>query len=278
MHSRSRKKGRSLKKTLPFALRQRLAYIEEVLFWTGEAARLHLRDYFQISPQRAALDFAVYRKLHPSNLRYDAAIKRYIPSSEFSPHYYSPELERALFRWSAVEAVPRFHRPWDVNTVRNLVLAIRRRRRCRVLYHSLKSETTSYREVSPHTFVDDGARWHVRAFDHTTSKWCDLVLGRIEKAKMIDAKARPAIEDADWTSFVSFQAIPSRNLAPAARKALARDYGAIRDVLTIRIRNALSFYAAENLGLLRFPRSRWEASSASKPLLPRLHSGARAIE
>lgn len=252
--------------------------MEEVLFWAGEVARFHLQGQFRISPQRAALDFAAYRKLHPSHLHYDPAIKRYVPTERFVPIYYTPEIEQALRRWATVETLPRFERTCDVTSVRRIVIAIRRNRRCRVLYRSISSESVTYREVSAHTFVNDGARWHVRVFDHTTSKWCDLVLGRIEEAEITATEARPASEDKAWAAHVTLQAIPSRTLKPAARRTLAGDYGMLKGVLTIGVRRALSFYLAVNLGLLRFAQSRFEPTAKSRHLLRQLRESAAGVE
>lgn len=281
MPSRSKKAeagSKKKRKLLPFALTQRLAYIEEVLFWVGEVARFHLQDQFRISPQRAALDFAAYRKLHPSHLHYDSAIKRYVPTERFVPSFYVPDIDRALPRWATVESVPQFERSCNVGGVRILVAAIRRNRRCRLLYRSLNSESTSYREVSAHTFVNDGARWHVRVFDHTSSKWCDLVLGRIESVELMASAARPAAEDEAWVAHVKVQAKPSRALKPAAQKALSDDYRMSRGVLTTEVRKALSFYVAVNLGLLRFDRARFEPTTNTRAFLREIRGNAGSIE
>jgi hypothetical protein len=269
MPSRNKpKKGASRSESaLRFALLQRLGYLEELLFWLGEAARFHLQERFRISAQRAALDFAFYRQLHPRNLRYDAVRKRYLPTTGFRPHYYQPDIPAALRRWSAAVSVPQFERPLKPEVVRGIVHAIARGQRCTVQYRSVNSGTTTWREVSAHTFVDDGVRWHVRVFDHGSRKWCDLVLGRIVNVEASDVSSLGVSEDDDWGKEVQIKATPSPALSADARRALCEDYGAADGTLRVTTRKALVFYAAANLGLLRFERPRWEAEGAETRVL-----------
>ncbi len=257
---------------VPLALRRRLAFIEEVLFWSGEAARFHLQERFEISPQRAALDFAAYRKLHSRQLRYDARRKRYVPTPTFAPRYYEVDLTSALRTWAPTESVPRLERAWEVDAVRVLVQAIRSNLRCSVKYRSMSGSDRVLREISPHTFVDDGERWHVRVYDHSTEKWCDLVLGRIEAAEVLPKEALRRGSDQDWEEFITLSFRPSAHLAETAQKGLAADFAAHDRKLVVHVRRALSFYVAARLGVLRFGPARWRPDRRSAAFIESLKS------
>ena len=66
--------------------------------------------------------------------------------------------------------------------------AIHKRVLLKIAYVSLSSGL-SERLIIPHTLVDNGLRWHVRAFDRKHDQFRDFVLTRIKDANLSDPSA-----------------------------------------------------------------------------------------
>ncbi len=253
-----------------FPVRQRLAYIEEVLFWRGRVCRRDLQERFGISNQKAALDFAAYNRIAPGRIAYDASLKRYLATPRFNPAFYSPDAPSALTSWATVETVPALARPLNATALRALVIAAHEGLQCRVRYRSMHSGTFSWRTVSPHAFAFNGERWHARVYDHTTAKWCDLVLGRVEASEVREAPGEPASADREWVTMAKLTFRVNRSLLTQQQLTLLRDFGAQRGVITLQVRRAMIFYVAARLGILRYPIGWLLARTETRQLLRQL--------
>jgi hypothetical protein len=62
---------------------QRLAFIEERLFWLGEVNRTDLVRRFGVSMSQASGDIARYLALAPAGVGYDKSAKRYVAAGAF---------------------------------------------------------------------------------------------------------------------------------------------------------------------------------------------------
>jgi len=63
--------------------------------------------------------------------------------------------------------------------------AIYRRKVLEIKYLSLSSGYKA-RQIAPHALVDNGKRWHVRAFDRENNRFSDFVINRIQFAHALD--------------------------------------------------------------------------------------------
>jgi hypothetical protein len=251
------------------SLQQQLEYIEFKLYWENEICRQDLMSFFGVSRPQASILFRRYQELAPGNLVYDLSSKRYVRSRTFTPMLITPEPESYFQHLLASMsppsdglpsfsdmAVPCDHPPAlerrvDPAVLQKIIEATRHRHSLRILYQSMRSQTPSMRIISPHAFVHDGQRWHVRAHCMQSGGFRDFVLIRIAVvAGREDVTADPA-EDTEWheTGEVLIGAHPG--LSPFQREIIERDYGMVEGVRKVRMRRALIFYFLQRLGLLR---------------------------
>ncbi|EJW11572.1 hypothetical protein A33M_3015 [Rhodovulum sp. PH10] len=253
--------------SLRWSVEQRLAFVDERLFWLGEVNRTDLVRRFGISMSQASGDIARYLEKNPAGVSYDKSAKRYVAGENFAPVIGPPDATRLLGEMRlvglgsiAVEdtmlgALPPFagtplpERAVDPLVLRAVWHAIRDRLALSVTYQSMSRPTATRRIVSPHALANDGFRWHVRAHDRDSETFRDFVLGRLgDPAPAGPADARPE-DDVEWHTIVPLVIAPHPGLTRAQAKAIAIDYGITGKTATIPVRRALLFYALKRLGL-----------------------------
>jgi hypothetical protein len=253
---------------------QRLAFIEERLFWLGEVNRTDLVRRFGVSMSQASGDIGRYLALAPAGVGYDKSAKRYVAGEGFRPALAPPDARRFLGELRLIDlgvlaaadtmlgvlppfaAAPVPERAVDPFVLRAVLRAIRERRALDALYQSMSRPHPLRRVIEPHALAHDGFRWHARAFDRESGEFRDFVLGRLSKAKTAEPAASAAKDDADWHTFIALIIAPHPDLTPAQARAIAMDYGIRGRSTTIKMRRALLFYALRRLGLDVAPGSR----------------------
>jgi hypothetical protein len=252
---------------LRWSVEQRLAFIEERLFWLGVVNRTDLVRRFGVSMSQASGDINRYLAFDPADVTYDKSAKRYAAGEEFKPVVATPDASRYLGELRLVDlgvispvetvlgTVPAFaatpvpERRIDPFVLRTVLRGIRERRSLDATYQSMSRPEPTRRLIDPHALAFDGFRWHARAFDQQTGAFRDFVLGRLSRPKPGEPARSAASDDHDWLTFVDLVIAPHPGLTPAQASAIAIDYG-IRDCSTsIRVRKALLFYALRRLGL-----------------------------
>ena len=255
--------------------RDRLAFIDLRVRFTGEIRRQDLSTRFGIQAAAATRDIAQYKDIAPRNLNYDPRGKVYARGEWFRPVFDFP-VERVLtwlgqgfgdgepLRFKPLvpceDAAP-LNRP-DLETLSVLTRAIHRKGVVEIAYRSLSSGLNT-REIVPFALADNGLRWHVRAFDRANARFGDFVLTRIAKAKELDGPAAEGellLADEQWARIVDLEVVPHPGIRWA--KAIEADYAMHDGVLRLRTRAALAGY------LLR----RWSIDcSANHSLDPAAH-------
>ena len=120
--------------------------------------------------------------------------------------------------------------------------AINSKKAIECLYTSLTSGTTS-KVLIPHSIVNNGARWHVRAFDRTKKQFRDFVTTRIECPKILQPLTKPeesADKDTPWQTIYDIILAPHPKLKYP--KAIELDYAMENGQLKLEIRAALLGY------------------------------------
>lgn len=238
------------------AQRERLAYIDYKVFFTGELRRADLESRFGIALAAATRDLTCYRGLAPLNLVYDASAKLYTMGERFTP-IFPLAVERAL-AWlrqgygdslalNIDHQVPTdgadLLAPPPMVILGVVARAIHRRLALKINYLSLTSGA-SVREIVPLALVDNGLRWHVRAYDRKNSRFGDFVINRISSPEVA---ARPMANDealsadGQWNQAIELVLVPHPGLTHPA--AVAADYGMAGSVLSILTRAAVAGYA-----------------------------------
>ena len=236
--------------------RERLSYIDFCLYFHAEVSRGDLESRFGISVAAASRDISCYKGLAPENLTYDGSEKTYRIGKSFRP--VNPfQIERVL-SWlrqgfgdglslgveqSIQSDFANQLAPPSIETLGLLARAMASHQALVVRYLSLSSGS-SQREIVPLAFVDNGLRWHIRAFDRKNQRFGDFVVNRIASARQSDNSPNEhesLSADVQWNRFVRLEIVPH----PGVRYPLAveADYGMLNGVLIAETRASTAGYA-----------------------------------
>jgi WYL domain len=216
---------------------ERLRFIDEELFWTGEITRRSIEQSFGVSEETAKSDLRDYRRGYAGDLKPDPQDNIYRVPIDFVPRLARPDAE-AYLDWLArletapvaVAAVPGVDRlTVDRTILQSIVRAIREGCEIDIDYRSPRAATARRYRIFPHALLHDGFRWSVRchirgeAGDH----WGEMVLDRIEEvaAETWPAAAGLAGGDEDWQSIIEVELVPNPKLDAAARSLIEAQYG-----------------------------------------------------
>ena len=228
----------------------RLVYIDFRLYFLGELSRADLMDRFSIGGAGATRDIALYRQCAPTNLELDGATKVYRPTKGFRP-LFEHSVTRALTALSQgygevapskVEPLVRSDYPFLISRPKTEILAmvsraIHRQLALRVAYSS-NTSGAGEREIVPFALVNNGVRWHVRAFDRKSTSFRDFVLTRIRHADLLESSHAQPNErpenDAQWSRIIELELM----IHPAVERpeVIAQDYYLVDGVLRVKVR------------------------------------------
>jgi hypothetical protein len=238
---------------LGFAQKQRLAYIDFSLMFKGAIFRQDLINRFEVGLSAASRDLTIYKDLASNNLNYDTKEKRYFQTEQFKP-VFEHDAKRTLVKLAndisdGFDAIGDIHFPVeapsslnvpDIFIVARLVQAILNNKAVSVIYTSLSSGS---RELVPHSIVDNGLRWHVRAFDRKSQSFRDFVLTRISKVSIKNTpETHELVEvDQEWQRLITLQLVPHPKNVDYPT-AIEMDYGMENSQLLIKVRAAMAGY------------------------------------
>jgi hypothetical protein len=241
--------------------RDRLAFVELRVRFIGQMRRQDLVARFGIQSAAASRDLALYRELAPGNIVYDTRGKSYVLGPDFRPVFDFPA-ERVL-SWLtrgfgdgepmhlkvpftnavlASEYPSRLTQP-DLDVLASVTRAIHQACPLAIEYYSITSGRTE-REIVPFALIDNGLRWHVRAFDRKTQEFRDFVITRIRNPVVL--KGQPVAphemsdQDIQWTRIVELELVPHPD--QPRPEITEMDYGMQDGVLRIRLRAATAGY------------------------------------
>ncbi|WP_108651983.1 WYL domain-containing protein [Dongshaea marina] len=218
--------------------RERLWLIDFLAQFKGELTRNDVVKRFGVTLSNATIDLALYRKLAPENIHYDARSKTYQRTQSFVPLFdYEPLKTLSTLSEGVSEGFhsgptpvsisPSHHlnQP-DLEILASVCRAIHFRQALRASYISLTSGETE-RELVPHSLVDTGQRWHVRAYCRKRQEFRDFVLTRFtqicSEGLTIDSEQESVECDNDWNAKVTLTLIPHPGVS--FPEAIERDYG-----------------------------------------------------
>ena len=252
-----------------WATRQRLQYIEIMAWYTGVVTRSDVARAFGLSDPAATKDLKLYSNLAPGNLVYNHSVFGFVPNDAFSAVFadltpavvlpiiaanlavangpYGDELVYGL----ATASLPLPERLPGPQILAQITRAIHGRRKLRVSYRSLSDrDSETMRILEPHTLVNTGLRWHVRAYNVETCDFRDFVLSRVMEAECLETPAESGEQyDDDWVESVSLSLAPHAGLDAARRESLLLDYGASGEVIEVNVRRALLGYVLQRLNV-----------------------------
>jgi len=252
-----------------WATRQRLQYIEVMAWYTGVVTRSDVARAFGQSDPAATKDLKLYSDLAPGNLVYNHSVFGFVPGDGFAavfadltPAAVLPVIAANLavangpYGDELIYGLPTASLPLPARlpgpqTLAQITRAIHGRRKLRVGYRSLSTrESGAERVLEPHTLVNTGLRWHLRAYSEDTCDFRDFVLSRITGAQCLDAPAESGEQyDDDWVESVSLILAPHAGLDADRRESLLLDYGASGEVVEVNVRRALLGYVLQRLNV-----------------------------
>lgn len=257
--------------TLSQAQRERLAFIEVKVYFCGEVRRADIENRFGIAPAAATRDLTTYRTFAPRNLSYDMSAKLYVLGDRFSP-LFELSAERAL-AWLRLGIGDGVYQPGKgflptdgagllapppLDKLASLARAVHQGQATRVSYLSLSSGS-SQRVIVPLALVDNGTRWHVRAYDRKNARFGDFVANRIGKVQPLSnpvEEHETLISDIQWNRIVELELLPHPGIAHP--EAVVADYGMVDGVLRAKVRAAVAGYALH----------RWQVDCSADHSLP----------
>ena len=236
--------------------RDRLAFIELRVRFVGEIRRQDLVGRFGIQSAAATRDLALYKELSPGNINYDPKGKAYVLGPDFRPVFdYPPERVMSwltqgfgdgepmrLKAWVASESPSRLTHP-DLDVLASVTRAIHQECALAVDYYSISSGK-SEREIVPFALIDNGLRWHVRAFDRKSQEFRDFVITRIKNPVVLKGQPVAAHEmsdqDIQWTRIVELELVPHPD--QPRPEITQMDYAMTGGSIRMRVRAAVAGY------------------------------------
>jgi len=236
--------------------RDRLAFVELRVRFIGEIRRQDLVARFGIQSAAATRDLALYKELASGNIDYDSKGKSYVLGPDFRPVFDSPP-DRVLSwltqgfgdgepvrlnPWITSDAPSRLTQP-DLDVLASVTRAIYQGCPLAIVYHSITSGRTE-REIVPFALLDNGSRWHVRAFDRKSQEFRDFVITRI-KSPVVMKSAEVLLhersdQDIQWTRIVELELVPHPD--QPRPEITEMDYSMDSGVLRMKLRAATAGY------------------------------------
>jgi WYL domain len=239
-----------------FAQKQRLAYIDFKLYFTGMVTRSEIVSHFELGLAAATRDLKFYKDNAPENMAYDNVEKKYFITTQFKP-IFKHDARRTLIKLAnnisdgfdsigdtsfPIESPSPLNVP-DIDIIAKLSQAIINHKPISVIYTSLSSGSGA-RELVPHSIVDNGLRWHLRAYNRKSKSFRDFVLTRITKVTILVQTPSPEedkLEDHQWMRMVPLQIIPHPNNVKHPT-AIKLDFGMEKGMLEVNVRAAMAGY------------------------------------
>lgn len=240
---------------LTHAQRDRLAFIDFNLQFFGHVSRTDLISRFKTGLAASTRDFSAYKEFAPYNLILRHQTKSYHRTDDFKPLFtHDPEaILTALSRGfgngistgvqpseQCFDAVRLIHP--NSNIIASIMRAIHNNKAIKCGYVSLSSGET-VRALVPHSIVNNGHRWHVRAYDRKSNSFRDFVASRFTYVSELQGavhvhEASPY--DHQWQTIVDLVLIPHPSIQHP--KAIEMDYNMLEGQLTLPARAAVAAY------------------------------------
>lgn len=241
---------------LNYSQKQRLAYIDFKLMFVGRVTRNDVVTKFEKGMSGATADLNLYKEFCPNNMVYDTKQRIYVQCDKFKS-LFTHDPRKTLVKLAnnisdgfdaisdttfPVEAPSQLNIP-DIFIVARLIQSIINKKPVNIIYTSLSSGSAA-RELVPHSIVDNGLRWHVRAYDRKSNSFRDFVLTRISKVTIKQQNVEQyedKLEDHQWMRMMPLQLVPHPNNVEHPT-AIELDYGMENKVLELNVRAALAGY------------------------------------
>ncbi|OUR79614.1 hypothetical protein A9Q83_04245 [Alphaproteobacteria bacterium 46_93_T64] len=242
---------------LKHAQRERIAFLDKLFYWRGQANRRDLVDRFGISMAQAALDFKKYLSLSRENSpEYDTVKKRYVaqptPVALFqSGALNNWESELREIKGESFCELPALTRNCDPRILARLNRALENKEKILLQYTSMTTGDPAEQWIAPVNFASDGMRLHLRAYSFNNNDFRDYVPVRInpDSSFRTEQLIEPLPVDTDWHTIARFTLAPKDSLSAEQKSAVRREFAFENETLIVETRKALEHYTDRRWGL-----------------------------
>jgi hypothetical protein len=271
-----------------WATRERLRFIERVVYWRGSVQREEVAAVFNLSAQQISADLQKYQELCPGALVYSLKKKCYEGSAKMKCRLHVPNFDEAVGMFLEDDAgwkvdamgdgflrgagrpsslVGRITLPVRravVEVERRIFLAVLHGLRVRVKYRSVHGAgDEEWRWLCPRALGHDGYRWHVRAWAEAHGAFRDYVLSRMLAVEFPKEAAPELPVDEEWESWDSLTLVPNPSFTSEQQAALKLDFNVPDAGLKLNVRKAMLPYTLEHL---RLPGAAWSGQPFLIPI------------
>jgi hypothetical protein len=247
--------ARELIENMPLAQRERLAFIDFNLQFFGKLSRSDLINRFKTGLAASTRDFAAYRDIAQGNLELDHSNKQYWRTKQFEPVFqfsaesilqsvskgFSDGITAAIQpSTQCFEAAQLIHP--NIHIIAALMRGIHNQVACQVKYVSISSGVST-RIIVPHAIINNGHRWHVRAFDEKSGSFRDFVCTRFTQVTTTQKQAsveQSAQKDEQFNRLVTLVLMVHPDIAHT--QAIEMDYAMQNGEKAMQVRAALAAY------------------------------------
>ncbi|MDT4796832.1 WYL domain protein [compost metagenome] len=241
---------------------KRYELLKTLLLWEGRLNNARLRELLDMKVARSSQLIREFRDEHPSWTEWDTVARSYHATAAA----YRSKIDTAtsLAQYLALVGIPHTTSTtsagqtlWNAfpdlsvpppRTFAQLASAIRSSRRVQMTYRSMGTPKPHLREISPHSLVRAGRRWHVRAFCSTRQEFRDFALGRIENPKVRnEASERNVIDDTAWNTMLDVRLIAHPALSEEQQNVVRLEYFSNTSARVERCRAALVSYFVQDV-------------------------------
>ncbi|MDP2561420.1 WYL domain-containing protein [Psychrobium sp. 1_MG-2023] len=244
-------------KHLPSQQVSRLRYIEFCLRFLGSFTRADLIKKFGIGTAAASRDIAEYKNLMPNNISDSSNSKNYFlsedwkelfkfKSSEVLAQLTGNEIQANTKSYISSEVIDIIDEP-NIEVVTATTKGILQRAPIKCEYFS-NSSGASEKILIPHSYMFNGSRWHLRAYDRTKGRFADFVISRFRSAHTIEEPVLPKEfqnEDVQWNRQVDLEIIPHPSLKDPS--GVLNEFNMTDGILRKRVRASSVGYLLQKL-------------------------------
>lgn len=241
---------------------QRSELLKTLLLWGGRLGNARLRELLGMKVTRVSQIMSEFHSEHPNWMEWDSVARSY----RATPAAYRTKIDTSssLDRYLSLVGISHTQNEsssqqtiWnafpDISTPVPRVFAqiseaIELSRCIQINYRSMSNPSPHRREISPHSIVRAGRRWHVRAFCSTRQEFRDFALGRIDSPKLLATPAaRSADDDHPWNTQLQVRLIAHPRLSQAQQEMIRFEYFSGTAARVERCRAAMVSYFIQDL-------------------------------
>jgi len=228
---------------------QRMEEIERTLYWQGTLSRRELANKLRLSNPQTTSIIKDYNALNPGKITLNLSTKRYESHDDVDNRYYQPSFQDLSQHASAFNinatSLPALSRATSMPTLRDLCRAINQQQSVEIFYHSSRNPEGLNRRITPHTFVSNAKRTHVRAWCHQREDYRDFIIGRIKNVSNFGMLGKGILDDSVWNTALILKIKANPKLSRHKREVIEMDFQMHNGVKETTVKQALLYYYFE---------------------------------